>query len=88
MAGGFATAQVTVDTTSGGVLVAAARPGRYAVTIINLGTVDTYFGNKGLTTSTGALLVGTKGASITIPTDDAVYGINGSSQAVAVLESY
>lgn len=61
MAGGYNTGQATVDTTSGGVVIAAARPGRKTITIINGGTTDVYIGGKGVTTSTGALLTGTKG---------------------------
>ena len=87
--GGFQTSQVTVDTTSGGKLIAARYPGRNAITITNLGTTDIYIGNSGVTTATGTLLPGVKGASLTIPTQDAVYGIVGSSsQAVSTLETF
>lgn len=87
-AGGFAASQASPDSTVGGTLLAAARLGRHAVTIINHGATDVYVGGKGLTTSTGALLVGIKGASITIPTQDAVYGIVAAgSQTVSVLET-
>jgi hypothetical protein len=89
MAGGFAVARVSVGTTAGGTLLAAARPGRVAVTIINEGTADVRLGNAGVTTSIGALLTGLKGASVTIPTSDAVYAIVGSgTQNVSVIESY
>lgn len=89
MAGGFKTAQVTVATTANGTLLAAARPGRHAVTIINHGTTIVYVGDLGLTTSTGAYLAGVAGASITIPADTAVYGIVGTgTQAVSVLETF
>lgn len=87
-AGGFKTAQVSIDTTSGGVVVAAARPGRSAVTVINHGTTACYLGHPGLTTSTGAFLPGVLGASITIATQDAVYGISAGTQTVSVIESY
>lgn len=86
-AGGHRTSQVTVDTTSGGKIVAAAAPGRHSITIINLGTNDVYVGTAGVTNTTGALLVGIKGASITMPTQDAVYGYASPSQAVSVLET-
>jgi hypothetical protein len=86
-AGGFATNQVTVAGTV--TLIAAARPGRHAVTIINEGTTDVRLGRADVTTGTGALLTGTKGASVTIPTQDAVYGIVAvGSQVVSVAESY
>jgi hypothetical protein len=88
-AGGITTSQATVDTTSGGVQIVAARPGRHKLTLVNLGTVDVWIGQKGLTSSTGALLVGTKGATLEVDTQDAVYGIVGSgSQAVAAIETY
>lgn len=86
-AGSIATAQVSV--TTGNVSVVAARAGRASVTIINLGTVDVWLGATGVTTSTGILLLGVKGASVTIPTSAAVFGTTGSgTQTVAVLESF
>ncbi|MCC6775646.1 MAG: hypothetical protein IT537_03260 [Hyphomicrobiales bacterium] len=85
---GFATGQVTIDNVAGGVLLAAARLGRHAITIINHGTTVVYVGNRGLTSSTGARLPGVEGAAITITTQDAVYGIAGSAQAVSVVETY
>jgi hypothetical protein len=85
----LASSQVSVDTTSGGKLIAAARAGRGAVTIINTGTIAVFIGPSGVTTSTGALLPGIAGASITIPTTAAVYGIvSNGSQTVSVLETY
>lgn len=71
--GGLATAQVSVGTTA--TLLAAARVGRGSIMLTNLGTVDTWIGGSGVTTTTGVLLVGTKGATLTIPTSAAVYGI-------------
>lgn len=89
MAGGFAASQVSVDTTVGGVLLAADRPGRVAVTVVNEGTTDVRLGQNGVTTATGGLLTGTKGASVTLPTSAAVYGIVGTgSQVVSVFETY
>ena len=85
----FASSQVSVDTTSGGKLIAAVRTGRGAITIINTGPIAVYIGPSGVTTSTGTLLPGIAGASITIPTTAAVYGIVSSgSQTVSVLETY
>jgi hypothetical protein len=87
--GGFSTAQASPDNTANGTLLAAARPGRCAVTVINHGTTDVFVGQLHLTTLTGALLTGTKGASVTIPTQDAVYGITaGAAQTVSIVESY
>lgn len=88
MSGGFATAQVSIDTTSGGVVVAAARPGRKSVKVINHGTTACYLGHSGLTTGTGALLPGVLGVQVEIETDDVVYGISGGTQVVSVIEVY
>lgn len=86
---GFRTSQTSVDTTSGGVRVAVAQPGRLAVTIVNHGTTVVYVGNRGVTTSTGVYLAGVAGAAVTIATQDEVYAITGGgSQTVSVLESY
>jgi hypothetical protein len=87
--GGYDTNQVSVGATA--TLIAARRPGRNAVTVINNGgSAKVYLGNSAaVTTSTGAPLAAADGASVTIPTQEAVYGIVGSgSQAVGVIESY
>ncbi len=85
----IATAQVSVDTTSGGKLIAAQRTGRQSITITNAGTTIVYIGNSGLTTGTGEYLAGVAGASITLLTTAAIYGIVGSStQTVTVREEY
>lgn len=83
----LATTQVTVNSTA--TQIVAARTGRDAVIIVNLGTTDVYIGVSGVTTSTGLLLLGTKGAAVSIPTTAAVYGIVGAgTQAVSVMEVY
>lgn len=88
-AGGLATSQATVDTTAGGTQIVAARSGRQKLTLVQLGTVDVFVGPKGVATNSGALLVGTKGATLVIDTQDAVYGIvSAGSQAVAAIETY
>lgn len=88
-AGGFATKQATPDTTAGGTLLVAARGGREAVTFINHGTTVVWIGHKGVTNTTGARLPGVDGASITIFTQDEVWGlVDAGSQTVSVLESY
>lgn len=87
----FATGQVTVPATANGILIVAARAGRRAVTIINSGTTIVALGAPatGLTVTNGALLPGAAGASITIPTAAAVYGIVGTgTQVVSYLETY
>jgi len=87
--GGFDTNQVTVQSAQA-TLIAARRPGRNAITIINKGTVAIDLGNSsGVTTGTGAQLVGVAGASVTIPTQAEVWGIaESATQAVSVVETY
>lgn len=90
MAGsGFCTSQVTVQSAQA-TLIAARRPGRNAITIINKGTVPIDIGNSsGVTTGTGAQLVGAAGASVTIPAQSEVWGIaESATQAVSVIESF
>jgi hypothetical protein len=85
--GTIATAQVSVATSS--TQVVAARAGRGSVKITNLGTTDVFVGVTGVTTTTGDLLPGTKGASITIPTNAAVFAVaSGAAQTVSVMEVY
>lgn len=86
MAGGYNTGQATVGTSA--TLIAAARPGRKDIVIINHSTVDVYVGGAGVTTSTGALLIGVKGAGLTITTEGPVYGIVGSgTEPVSYVEA-
>ena len=83
----IATAQVSVASTA--TLVAAARTGRGAVIVTNLGAVAVYLGAAGVTTSTGTLLPGVVGASVTIPTSAEIYGVDATgTQAVSVVEVY
>lgn len=84
--GTFATAQAAVTTTAAQIV--AARAGRGSVKIQNLGTTDIYLGNTGVTTTTGDLLVGTKGASVTIPTTAAIFAIGAAAGSVSILEVY
>lgn len=71
------TAQVSVDTTSGGVLVAALNTSRKFLEITNTSSsVNVYIGNTGLTTSTGHVLP--PGSSFTLDSTictGAIYGI-------------
>lgn len=84
--GSIATAQVSVGTTS--TQIVGARSGRGSVKITNLGTNDVYIGNTGVTSTTGDLLPGTKGASITIPANIAIFGVATAAQAVSVMEVF
>lgn len=87
MAVGLNAAQATVATTA--TLIIAARPGRKEVTIVQHGTADVFFGPYGVTTSTGALLTGTKGTSVKIATEAAIYGIVAAgTQAVSAVETF
>lgn len=85
-AAAIATGQVSVGT--GNTQVIAARSGRQAVTITNLGTGVVYLGNTGVLSTTGMILPGVIGASITIPTQGAVFGIAPVAQSVAFLETF
>lgn len=83
----IATNQVSVTTSS--TLIVASRVGRRGLTIVNHGTTDVYIGVTGLTTSNGLLLVGVKGAGISLETEAAIYGIVGTgTQTVSYLEQY
>jgi hypothetical protein len=86
-AASIATSRSTAGATS--TQLVAARTGRGAVTFQNLGTVDVYLGPAGVTAATGFLLPGVIGASVTIPTSAAVFGVASTgTQDVAVLETY
>lgn len=83
----FATGQSTLGTTA--VQVAAARTGRRSITIVNHSTTDVYIGGSGVTATTGTLLLGTKGASITLESTGAIYGITtAGTPTVSFMEEY
>lgn len=82
----IATSQVTVGT--GSTQIVPARSGRRAVTIENNGTGAFYVGVSGLTVANGYLVPGVLGASVTIPTQAAVFGIAAVAQSVSVLETF
>lgn len=84
----IATSQVAVGTSA--TQIVAARSGRLAVTITMLGAGDIFVGpnTPTLTTSNGTLLLGTKGSSVTLPTQAAVFGIGAAGQSVSVLETF
>lgn len=82
-----ATGQVAIGTTA--TALVAARASRAAVTIINGTTTPVYIGfTSGVTTGTGALLPGAIGASITIETTAALFGITASSSAISFVETF
>lgn len=83
----FQTGQVTV--TGIATQIVPAFSSRSGIVITNLGTTDVYLieNNQG-TTSTGHLLPGTKGASVSFATTGAIWAITGgSSQAVSFLQT-
>jgi len=82
----IAAGQVSAGTTS--TQIVAARSGRMAVTIVNGGTNDVFIGVTGVTITTGVLLPGTKGASVTIPTQAAVFGVAAVAQTVSFIETF
>lgn len=86
----FATSQVVANTSTANQLV-AARTGRGAVTITNItGAQQVFLGTSAaVTTGTGTLLPATVGASITIPTTAAIFGISATAaQTVSILETF
>lgn len=82
----IATSQVNVGVAS--TQIVPARSGRLAVTITMVGAGDIFVGVTGVTAANGALLLGVKGSSITIPTQAAVFGIGAVAQQVSVLETF
>jgi hypothetical protein len=83
-----------VSCTSSATSIAAARvgnpgTGRIAILVEQLGTVNVYLGGSGVTTSTGFLLPGVVGATVTLPITAALYCItSGTSQSIAFTELY
>ena len=75
----LATAQPSATTTSGPIV--AARPGRATVTIENTGSVPVYIGPTGVPTTTGFLLPGVAGASVTIGFSGEIDAVTASSTA-------
>lgn len=87
----IANGQVSCSTSSTALVAArtgVAGTGRVSVTVTNLGTNDVYIGVTGVTTSTGNLLVGVKGASVTYNTQAALFCVAGSAQSVSFLENF
>lgn len=85
--GNFTPSQVSVGATA--TQIVAARTGRGLLTVTNSTATAIYLGGSGVTTSSGQLLPGTIGASITIPYSGSLYGIVASGSAtVTVFEIY
>lgn len=75
-----ATNQVTVADTA--TLIRAADPRRRGLLIVNHGTTAVFVGDSTVTTTTGLLLAGVVGASVSVPTKGAVYGVVASGSQV------
>jgi hypothetical protein len=83
----YATGQVSVTGTA--TALVAVRGSRRALLIVQHGTTAVYIGGPGVATSTGVLLVGSEGSSMSVPTTGAVYGIVASgTQVVSYMEVY
>lgn len=83
----LATSQVSVGMTA--TLIAASRAGRLGIIIENLGAVDIYIGNSGVTITTGALLRGVAGTAMSFLFNGAIYGIVAAgTQSVSIAEVY
>lgn len=83
----FTPAQVSVAATA--TQIAASRTGRNLIDVVNTTTTAVYLGGSGVTTSTGLLLPGIVGASVTIPFTGALYGIVATGTAtVTEAETY
>lgn len=86
--GAFVAGPVTVGSTA--VLLAAARPGRDKITLVNEGSTVVRIGPTSAVTTSGATEGGLLGANatLTLETEAAVYGIAASNQAVTVIETF
>lgn len=83
----IANGQVTVDTTAGGVTVAAARDTRKSILVRNRGTVVVYVGTGTVSASNGFPL--DPGEALTVQTTAAIKAIAASTSAtVAYIEEY
>ena len=89
-AANFATGQVSVTTSAGGTLIAAARATRVVIVMINdTGTDGVFIGASGVTTGTGLNLVAIQGAGAALDVTGAIYGIVATtSQTVSFFEEY
>ena len=89
-ASALATAQASLGTTASSIVAArtgGSGTGRIAATLYNTGAVTVFVGNAGVTTSAGIPVPA--GASLTLKTTAALYGITASSTAtVGVVETF
>jgi hypothetical protein len=84
------TAQVSVGATATQIVAArtgAPGTGRANITLTNTGTATVFIGNSAaVTTATGAALVA--GASLTLSTTAAIFGISTATETVSALETF
>lgn len=87
MGSSFNVGQVSVGAAA--TLIVAQNTGRKAVVVTNTSTTAVYVGaNKNVTTSNGQLLPGVVGASLSIPSTSAIYGIVATgSETVTFLDA-
>jgi len=87
---GFAASQASIGTAAAQIVAARAGvvgTGRIAATLYNAGSATVYFGASGVTTTTGMPLPA--GASATVNTQAAIYGIAASgTQTIGVMETF
>ena len=77
--------QVSVGSTA--TLLSAQGTAKVSVLIENHGTTEVFVGGLSVTSSTGFKIPGVAGATLTLDTSGAVYGITASgSQTVSVME--
>jgi hypothetical protein len=86
----LAASQAAIGTASAQIVAAragAAGTGRIAVTLYNFGSATVFYGNSGVTATTGMPLPA--GASATINTQAAIYGIAASgTQTIGIMETF
>jgi len=86
----FAASQASIGTAAAQIVAArvgAVGTGRIAATLYNAGSATVYFGASGVTTTTGMPLPA--GASATVNTQAAIYGIAASgTQTIGVMETF
>lgn len=84
----FSSSQATVNTT-GTQQIVPARPNRDTLVVTNLGTTDVWVGALGVQPGTGELLIGIRGAWISMAYNGVLYGAAASGTAtVSVGEIY
>ena len=81
------TGQIAVDTTA--VKVVPKRSNRRSLLIVQHGTNAVYLGkDEDVLSTTGVLLNGSAGTSMTIPVTGEVWAISGAAQTISFIEIY